>query len=449
MPTRRPAVTWRQWHEPSFRACAFLPGIPMTDQTDTSKAPRGAGSFCVPRVALEALLNAKASAYEICTYLVLAKYTDESGRYSPASISAVNKATGSNKLKDGPVGRALERLKTIRAASVKQVSNGRSGKSHALVDQTTDLGPILLDRETALAKNGGALPDGPTERGMVRFYLPDFGEEMDGRVWFGNNLVSGVGGFAQPLKALKNAGDAAARLLLSLYAANDMEIWGGVRPTGAKSGPHKRYEPVVEDANLRGGVRLIRAKDSGELAWIDSRISGGVAENYWDALRALKSAGFVYEVVVVLNRNAAKLKFASGEEYGGIPDGAEPYYELDAKSDHGYKPSGEEGIGGAVANTAGACGCPVTLEGGRFDGTYAAMVPSGFGAMIAGIYRLRFRVANPRNAGVSGAWARIHQNNRDAFDLVAKVRVANGLTPLVAPWSEGAARASTNDEAVA
>lgn len=75
----------------------------MTDQTDTSKAPRGAGSFCVPRVALEALLNAKASAYEICTYLVLAKYTDESGRYSPASISAVNKATGSNKLKDGPV----------------------------------------------------------------------------------------------------------------------------------------------------------------------------------------------------------------------------------------------------------------------------------------------------------------------------------------------------------
>lgn len=332
---------------------------------------------------------------------------------------------------------------------MKQVSNGRSGKSHALVDQTTDLGPILLAREAALAKNGGALPDGPTERGMVRFYLPDFGEEMDGRVWFGNNLVSGVGGFTQPLKALKNAGDAAARLLLSLYIANDMEIWGGIRPIGAKHGPWKHYEPVTEDVNLRGGVRLVRAKDSGEVAWIDQRISDGQAETYWSALSALKSAGFVYEVVVVLNRNAKKSKFGNGTEYGGIPDDAEPYYELDARSDHGYKPAGEEGIGGAVTNTAGACGYPVTLEGGRFDGTYAAMVPSGFGAMVAGIYRLRFRVANPKNAGVSGAWARIHQNNRDAFDLVAKVRIANGLTPLTAPWSDGKSWASVKNAVVA
>lgn len=113
-------------------------------------APKGPGSFCVPRAAVEALLDAKATAYEICAYLVLAKYTDESGRYSPASISAMNKATGANKVKGGPVDRAIERLKQIRAKTVKQVSNGRSGKSHAMVDQVADLGPILFELVQAI-----------------------------------------------------------------------------------------------------------------------------------------------------------------------------------------------------------------------------------------------------------------------------------------------------------
>lgn len=410
----------------------------MAEQQAKGSA-KGQGSFCVPRAAAEALLDAKATAYEICAYLVLAKYTDESGSYSPASISAINKATGANKLKGGPVDRAIERLKTIRAKTTKKVSNGRSGKSHAMVDQVADLGPILIERTTWQEQTGEILPDGPTDRGMVRYVLPEFGEEKESRIWFGNNLVSGIGGFNQPLKALKNAGDVAARLLLAMYAANDMELWGGVRPTGAGAGPCKRYEPVADDVSLYGGARLIRAKDRGQVASIDRRISGGSTEGsteaYWDALRALNAAGLIYEVVTVLNRNAGKEKFASsGEEYGSIPDDAEPYYELDARSEHGYKPEGEEGIGGATANTAGELGHSVAVESGRFDGTYAAIVPSGYPAMIAGIYRLRFRVANPKNAGVKGAWARIHQNNREAFELVQAIRAANKKPPLVSPW---------------
>ena len=409
-------------------------GEQMTEQ-QAKGAPKGPGSFCVPRAAVEALLDAKATAYEICAYLVLAKYTDESGRYSPASISAMNKATGANKVKGGPVDRAIERLKQIRAKTVKQVSNGRSGRAHQWIEQATDLGPILFERTAWQAQPGESLPDGPTERGLVRYVLPDFGEEKESRVWFGNNLVGGIGGFSQPLKALKNAGDVAARLLLAMYAANDMELWGGVRPCGPGRGPWKHYEPVAPDVPLYGGARLIRAKDQGEIASIDNRISGGSTEAYWDALRALKSAGLIYEVVTVLNRNAKKEKFAStGEEYGSIPDDAEPYYELDARSAHGYKPEGEEGIGGATAKTAGDLSHSVAAEGGRLDGTYAAIVPTGYPAMIAGVYRLRFRVANPKNAGVKGAWARIHTNNREAFDLVQAIREANNLPALVPPW---------------
>lgn len=411
-------------------------------------APKGPGSFCVPRAAIKALLDAQANVYEVCAYLALARYTDESGRYSPASISAVNRATGANKVRGGPVDRAIERLKSIRATAVEKVSNGRSGKSHQMIDQTVDLGPILIERAAWLEAGGKSLPDGPTERGLVRYVLPDFGEEPADRIWFGNNLVSGVGNFEQPLRALKNAGDEAARLLLAMYAAHDMETWGGVRPVGAVAGPWKHYEPVAKEEQLRGGGRLIRAKDAGPVGtsgmfslawpgpggrdwWTAHQVAGSPV---WRALEALQGAGLIYEVVMVLNRNPIKKRFSGGDEYGDIPDDAEPLYELDARTKHGYKPEGEEGIGAATASTASALGFPVALEGGRLDGTYAAIVQTGFPAMIAGVYRLRFRVANSKNAGVKGAWARIHQNNRDAFELVQAVRAANKLEPLAAPW---------------
>lgn len=431
-------------------------------KTPDSKEPRGTGSFCVPRAALNALLDSGATAYEVCTYLTLARFTDESGRHSTASISAVNRYTGANKTKDGPIDRALKRLKTIRAKSVKpvlkKVSNGRRGKLHAMVDQwvseVTDLGPILFDREDWFQSTGELLPDGPHERAEILHVLPNFEEPPEDRVWFGNNLVSGVGGFSQPLKALKNAGDVAARLLLALYEVNDMETWGGVRPVGAGHGPWVHYEPVDTDTRFTVGVRLHRAKRSGEVgpgevfsrvcpfpeksrSWWEAHSEAG--EPVFKALTALQSAGLVYEVVMVLNRNAIKKEFSSGTEYSDIPKDAEPFYELDCRSKHGYKPDGEEGVGWATAKTAGDFDKPVTLEGGTFDGTYAAFVPDGYGAMIAGIYRLRFRVSNPKNAGVKGAWAGIHQRNREALELVNRVRVASKREPLTSPKAQAEA----------
>ena len=403
-------------------------------KTPDSKPSRGPGSFCIPRAALNALLDNGATAYEVCTYLTLARFTDESGRYSTASISAVNRYTGANKTKGGPVDRALERLKTIRAKSVKKVSSGRSGKSHAWVDQVTDLGPILFDREGWFQATGELLPDGAHQRAEVLHVLPDFEEPPEDRVWFGNNLVSGVGG-AQPLKALKNAGDVAARLLLALYEVNDMETWGGVRPVGTGHGPWVHYEPVDTDTRFTVGARLHRAKDARPVAIIEKRITED-QDQYWQALKALQSSGLVYEVVMVLNRNAIKAKFSSGTEYSDIPGDAEPFYELDCRSRHGYKPDGEEGVGWATAKTAGDFGKPVTLEGGTFDGTYAAFVPDGYGAMIAGIYRLRFRVSNPKNAGVKGAWAGIHQRNREALELVNSIRIASRLESLTSPKAQ-------------
>lgn len=405
----------------------------MTEAT-AADSKKGSGSFSIPSIVIDTLLNSKASAYEICAYLTLARFTEESGRYSTASISAINRYTGANKTKGGPVDRALERLKTIRAKRVEKtltkVSNGRKGSAHALIDkwveQEIDLGPIVFDRDTWVAETGEILPDGPTERSAVLHVLPDFGADPADRIWFGNNLVSGVGEFSQPLKALKNAGDVAARLLIAMYQANDMETWGGVRPIGTGRSMWSHYEPVSEPTNF-STCRLLRSKRSGSLG--PNELIAKCCENsdkegkaIWMALDALDSAGLVYEVVLALNRDAKVAQFSSGEKYSNIPDDAEPLYELDARSKHGYKPQGEEGVGWAMARTAGDFQHPVATQGGKFDLTYAALVPPGHGVMIAGIYRLRFRVSNPKNAGVKGAWAGIKSRNQEAMEFVNKVR---------------------------
>lgn len=410
----------------------------------TTKA-KGAGSFSIPKKAIETLLTNQATAYDICTYLTLARFTDESGMYASAGISAVNRYTGANKTRGGPVDRALERLKQMRAHRTVKVSNGRKGKAHAEVSQREDLGPLIYDRAAWIKETGEQLPDGPVERAQVLHVLPNFDEPPEERIWIGNNLVTGVGGFDQPLKALKNAGDIAARLLLTLYELHDMEMWGGVRPVGDGYGPWVHYKAVSDDVQLSAGARLRRMKRGGGVgpsvvfqrvcpfsekssSWWDlHKEAGGPV---WQALEALQSAGLVYEVVMALNRNAKKSAFASGEEYSDIPEDAEPLYELDSRSLHGYKPEGEEGIGWAMARTAGELGHSVALEGGKFDGTYAAFAPQGFGCMVAGIYRLRFRVSNSKNAGVKGSWAGIKSRNRDALDLLNRVRQSAGLESL-------------------
>ena len=59
-------------------------------------------------------------------------------------------------------------------------------------------------------------------------------------------------------------------------------------------------------------------------------------------------------------------------------------------------------------------------------------MPTGYGAMVAGIHRLRYRVSNPKNAGVKGTWAGIHQRNKEALELVNSIRAANKLPALAA-----------------
>lgn len=414
-----------------------------TAPADTEAGKKGKGtpaSFCVPRAAIEALLDAKATAYEIVAYLILARFTEATGIYTTASVKAISTYTGGNKK---TIETAIERLLTIRAKKTEKVSNGRSGKAHDMIERAVGLGPILYTAAGWLEETGEILPDGPTERGAIRFVLPDFGEPVEDRVWFGAGLVDGFGAFTKPMKKVKDGGDVAARLLLAMYAETDMEAWGGVNP---HTGPWVRYPPmgdgemIYAEATLRGGGLMIFGKRGGPIATINDRITGGgkdATEKYWRALEVLGSSGLFYEAVLVLNRNGEKKTFSSGGEYLAIPADAEPLYELGARCEHGYAPDGEHGLGDITANTAGHLGRPVGAD------SYAAIVRRGQGAMIVGVFRPRFRVANPKNDGVIRTWSRIRENNAESVEFIQAIRAASGMEPFPMPTTKVKKPAST------
>lgn len=360
----------------------------------------------------------------IGAYLTLACFTGASGMYSTAAVAALHRYMSVNKTREGRAQKALTKLMAI---NVKEGSGKRATVT-----------PLIYSREGWSRATGEVLPDGPVQRSAVTYVLPAFGEEPADRVWFSKNLVMGFGTFRQPLKKLKDAGDIAARVLLALYRDADMTAYGGVPPS---AGLWKRYETKL--AQDYGHVRIIHGQDAGQVSnSIQSRHRGekDMAE-FWQAVEALESIGLLYEVVMVMNRNPVPKKFEGGKDYGAVPDDAEPLYELDVRSQHGYKPAGEEGLAGVTAKTVGELGFPVASDG-QFYGKYAAIVSRGQGAMIVGIYRPRFRVSNPKNAGVKDTWARIRASQREALELINKLRESKGLEAIAMPAKPpGTARA--------
>jgi hypothetical protein len=390
---------------------------------------KGKGSFCLPRVVVDALIDQHANALEICTMLCLACYSDRSGGYTNASHSSVFKRTGANKSKNGPIMRAFAKLKKMRV--YKKVKQPRGAP------KKLDLGPLLYDRASWNDAFCGPLPDQwighENGLGCVKHVLPTFGESFDDRVWFSKSLVEGFEGFQQPLKQLLRAGDVTARLLLAMYAANDMLGWGGVRPFSSsseelKSGVISRsYLPAYRgEIDVYGDYDVNLAKEC--LYKINTKLKDKVcypdkgdyaARTFFDAFRRLELSGFVYEVVVVLDRDQTN--------HNEIAEDASVYYELDARSRHGYKPAGEHGLGWLTASTLLELGHSLSDEEGDLNGTYAAIVPATQEMMIIGLIRLRFRVSNSENFGVSEAFGRIRNNNKEAFDIINRMRKDNGL----------------------
>lgn len=362
----------------------------------TRPLPKGKGSFWVARQAIDILLANKATAMDICAYLVMAKHTDQSGQFSTSGLQAIYRAVG---VGHAIAERAVQRLSQMQDQRAKRVGKGLLKN---LVYPAAEWEKIT----------GQEPPHGPTERSKVRWVLNDFGVGPEDHVWISNELVEGIGRFTQPLKRLKRCGDVAARLLLICYRESDLEQFGGVKPSGAFA---RSYEMYKIQTNIGHGYDIWHGVDKNITGWhaginpalgvqkYSSEEAKRVEEvaPFWRAIEALDSAGFVYQVVSVMDREA------------GDPE-SQVIYELDTKSRHGYKPNGEHGLGGYTAKISHHLGNPVADSQGRLYGRYAVIVPAGIQPHVVGIYRLRFRVANPKNHGVKGAWSRIYSGQKEA-----------------------------------
>ena len=377
--------------------------------TPKPKAGRGSGgSFWITRQAIDVLLNHKATATQICAYLILARFTDETGQFSTAGMQAIYKGIGIGQ--DG--------AKLAVAELCKMQRPRKAGKAKTL-------DALVYPAEGWRDSTGHDLPHGPSEMSKVRWVLNGFDAGSDSRVWMSNELVDGIGSFTQPMKRLKRSGDVAARILLLAYREQDLERFGGINPTTMFYDQYN-MERVFE---VHGGYdlwhgehenptvyKICSSPSLGITDWPkDEKQKSELVSKWFRGMSALDSAGFIYQVVSVLDREHTHAE-------------AQVVFELHAKTRHGYKPKGEGGLSGPTAKLSGLLDKPVTDSMGRFYDKYAAVVPAGMETHIIGIWRLRFRVSNPKNHGVRGAWARIHRGQEEALGWIKDVAEQYDLT---------------------
>ena len=400
----------------------------MTDQHT-----RGPSSFWIPRKAINALLKAQATADEIAAYLILAKHTPATGDHSTAGIKAIRTRAGMG------VPRAESAMQSLLTINV----NGtRSEKPQAT--NAKQFTRLVYPAAEWHKRTGEVLPHGPGRLSQIRYVVNTFGTYgglKDDIIWFGANLVAGVDAFSKPLQMLGQCGDRAAWLLLLLYVHNAMEEWGGVSPLKTV---FRRYEETISRTAGRTNYTVSHWKSEGIVAWgaVYQTIIKGVPHHpdidkklkklpsnldelqqkshdqkmndvFWPAFEALKSCGFIYEMVTVTTAQPNQ-KDPTANDY--------PLYELDTKSSHGYKPKGEKGVAGETATIARDLSYPVTDGKGQFYGKYAAIAPTGMPIRVTGIYRLRFRVSNPKNATVSATWHQIGERQKEAGTWLADLR---------------------------
>ena len=368
----------------------------MDDAAPKPKKLARPASFAVPRAAINALLDAQADAITIGAYLTLACHTDRTGEYSTASLKAIREHLNVNRPRAKKAIAALCSIQAkVSAPTITAAAPKKRGKQSP--PQTA---PIVYTRDAWLNLNRGTLPDGPNERFRIRHVLPTFDEPLKDRVWFGSGLVRGDADIETPLLDLKACGAVAARLLLAMYAGQDTDHWYGVPPDQF---PWSYYTMKDETA---GAVRVIYATSVSRkgLTWaLIDRINRTTNQKEdekarqvrgaacWPALTALESSGFSYWAVVLLDHNAT----SDNKDALSIHADADIVCDLGSPSPYGPLSPAEQGLGPAYEQTA----ADVHLKD-THPYNFLAVIPTGYQGMIAGIYRLRFRVTDPMNAFV-------------------------------------------------
>lgn len=358
-------------------------------------------TFCVPRKAIARLLKADVDVGPLCTYLVIAAYTEQTGTHSTAGVTAIHNRLGCRK-------------EIIESFIAKLVAVG-----------------VVKD----LRQSPGSRP---STRKEVRFHLPDFEEPLMERIWFDRSLTdevkvkaSGHPSTHETIDGSRRARFAISRLydltkvcfhlFVELHALNE-HFWTGVRPHQPSintSGVFVRYS-FDEDQYVEHSTHRVQIACRPEL---DLRLP--VLETRFGhiellgALEALRVKGFIYEVVMVHNRPLCANKDAPDESY--LPLDAKPIYQLHGR---GQARSSEDEAG--VSNLTllamkGEGGCEPFAHDGSVENAFVLISSPGMQVGVAGIFRLRHRVRNPKAPGLANAWAELMESHSEQLDFITDI----------------------------
>ncbi len=365
------------------------------------------GSFRIPQEAMQILIENKATAWQIGAFLVLARHTDESGKFTTAAHKKIYSATGASPGTEKAPGKGRQIVKELMNMSRTPIYDDNGV-------MTTNPHNLIYTAQEWRNNSGESIPETQHKLYPIVFVLNDFSSSE--WIWFPNELVDGHGRFRQPLKRLKQSGDAAARLLLLSYGASNLEEYGGIPPLNNyyneyslsnhiktshgftfHSATHKT-KLVYENMSLPAlGLKSFLEDNEHKLKQV---------RPFGDALAALVSQGFLYEIVTVMDGHPSTAD-------------ARPVYELQNKASHVN--NGEEGLAkridriiGKVLNSDNEYHVADKL--GRYYGSYPVISREGVTPYVVGIYRLRFRISNPKNYTIQASWNRI-QNDRREWEL--------------------------------
>ncbi len=161
------------------------------------KDRKGQGSLRIPEEALDFLIKNRATAFQIGAYLTLARFTDESGKFSTAGYEAIYRYTAAcpgDSQKPGKGRQLVEELlkmgnQTSPLPSATQESPAkRKGPKNANPAPPPPLpSKLVYTPDDWHRQTGEAIPETPNKLFPVNWILNDFGGEK--WVWFPNELV--------------------------------------------------------------------------------------------------------------------------------------------------------------------------------------------------------------------------------------------------------------------
>ncbi len=402
-------------------------------QAEKGEAKKGQGSFWISEEALNILIKNKATAWQIGAYLTLARFTDPSGKFSVASNNAIYEKTGASPgtaQKPGKSRQLLQELLKMRkeTSPPPPVTQAPPAKRKGPKITEPAMGParpaikLLYEREDWQRETGESIPETPHVNYPVTWVLNDFGGKN--WVWFPNELVDGHGRFRQPLWRLKQrCGDVAARLLLLLYNRNDMVEFGGIPP---RLNVYRKYTLehllTAYECTFRRAVAGVQSFNDdlalpalGLRNWPIKEEKHNQKDVFYNALFSLLSQGFLAEVVTVMDRDPTH------------PD-ARPLYELHFKAKGFQIGPKENALAGRIDRIFSKLRIETMADkAGRFFDKFPVLSDRGTLPHVAGIYRPRFLIMNPKNYTVMSSWKRRVADRETMLELVNHLEKRLGI----------------------